>query len=81
MVPSENRILFRHIAGPVRGMEVEWVLQPDANGVTATITHDLAPRGLLGRMYSNFVGPVFIEKIAGQTLAKIKELVEAGETK
>ena len=78
LLPDENRILFRHLAGPVRGMEVEWRLRPVEDGIQTTIVHELSSKGPMGVIYSRFVGRVFISAIAGQTLGKIKELVERG---
>ena len=77
-IASEHRILFTHVRGPVRGMKVEWKLRPSADGVETTISHDLEGRGLLSPIFSRFIGPVFISSIAGQTLSRIKELVERG---
>jgi ribosome-associated toxin RatA of RatAB toxin-antitoxin module len=79
LLPNENRILFTHVSGPVRGMEVEWKLEDFTDGVQTTIYHELPGRGLLEKMYAGFIGPVFISAIAGQTLSRIKELVERGE--
>ena len=79
LLPNENRILFRHIAGPVCGMEVEWRLQPSQNGVQTTIQHDLEAKNVWRRLFAAFVGPVFIHPIASQTLSTIKQLVERGD--
>src|SRR5204863_471764 len=38
----ERRMRFQHIAGPARGMEVEWRLDEAEGGVRVTIHHDLA---------------------------------------
>lgn len=83
LVPNEHRILFRHIGGPARGMAVEWRIVQHDGFVRVTIAHDLGQlaygivRGRLGRyvLAEHFIAPV-----AGRTLGRFKELVEA-ETK
>jgi ribosome-associated toxin RatA of RatAB toxin-antitoxin module len=73
---DEWRILFQHLAGPARGMMVEWRLEPAPDGVRTTISHELTHR--LGSIYTDrLVGPLFVSAIAGQTLRTIKALVEA----
>jgi ribosome-associated toxin RatA of RatAB toxin-antitoxin module len=75
----ERRMRFQHIAGPARGMEVEWRLQEAGDGVRVTIHHDLAlqvplVRTALGRW---IVGEVFVRAVARSTLACLKAAVEA----
>jgi aromatase len=82
---APGRILFKHIKGLVRGMEVEWSFKPGADHVLVTIAHDLQnppfPVRILGkRPLEVVVGHAFIGYIAGKTLRRIKELAEA-ETK
>lgn len=73
--PSERRILFRHLAGPAKGMEVEWRLIPGPQGVRTEIHHQL--RHPLGRLYTDrIVGALFVQAIAGQTLRALKGIVE-----
>ena len=75
LVPIERRILFRHIAGPAKGMEVEWRLTPQPEGVLTEIHHQL--RHPLGPLYSDrIVGPLFVQAIAGETLKTLKRIVE-----
>ena len=83
LFPEEPRIVFRHVGGFTRGMEVEWVFgSTEPGGVRVAILHDL-PR-LLGLPFvgdlaaDRIVGPLFVENIAGKTLRRIKELAEAG---
>src|SRR2546423_9710965 len=78
LLPEEGRILFDHVSGPARGMQVEWALIKRQDAVETTILHDLHSRTPCGKLYSRFIGPVFVQNIAGRTLAQIKELVEAG---
>ena len=80
LVPDERRILFRHIGGPARGMAVEWRIVQHAGFVRATIAHDLEHlvypivRSRLGRYV---LAEHFITPVAGRTLGRFKELVEA----
>ena len=78
--PERRRMRFRHIAGPARGMDVEWTLQEEDGSVRVTISHDLALevpviRSALGQWV---VGEVFVSAVAGRTLACLKEAVERG---
>ena len=74
-------MLFRHIAGPARGMEVEWTLRQEGKWVTVTIRHDLSlqipiVRSALGQWV---VGEVFVDAVARRTLAHLKRVVEENE--
>lgn len=78
--PAERRILFRHVRGVTRGMEVEWRLEPRPEGGTrVSIRHAFHPRWpLVGGAVARFViGECFVRNIAGKTLRRIKELAEA----
>jgi hypothetical protein len=84
LFPEEPRIVFRHVGGVTKGMEVEWVFAPQGDGVVrVSILHDLE-RGLArwplvgGAVADGIVGPFFVSNIAGKTLGRIKELAEAG---
>jgi len=83
-----GKILFRHIKGLVRGMDVEWSFQPrpDRGDVLVTISHHLDnpqfPVKILGtRLIDLIVGRGFIGYIAGKTLKRIKELAETRNVK
>jgi len=78
LLPAEGRILYDHVAGPTRGMQVEWKLVEGPDGVRTTIWHELKPRiPLIGGIYTNgIIGPLFVHAIAGRTLETIKRLVE-----
>lgn len=80
--PDEPRIHFKHIRGITVGMEVDWLFTPTENGVRVAITHDLDLKWpLIGGLVANYIiGPLFIDYVAGQTLARIKGLAEAYET-
>jgi ribosome-associated toxin RatA of RatAB toxin-antitoxin module len=84
LFPEEPRIVFRHVGGLTKGMEVEWVFAPQGDGVVrVSILHDLE-RGLAGWplvggvVADRVVGPFFVSNIAGKTLGRIKALAEAG---
>jgi ribosome-associated toxin RatA of RatAB toxin-antitoxin module len=76
--PEEGRILYSHVSGPARGMQVEWRLTQKPDGVETTIRHEHgADRYPWTRIYWNrIVGPIFVRPIADRTLAAIKELIE-----
>ena len=83
LFPEVPRIVFRHVGGVTKGMEVEWVFAPQDDGVVrVSILHDLE-RGLAGwplvgeAVADGVVGPFFVSNIAGKTLRRIKELAEA----
>ncbi len=78
LVPEERRILFRHIGGITKGMEVEWTIEPVPEGVRVTIYHALSyPIPVLGPLFAEYiVGRLFVHNIAGKTLKCIQEKVE-----
>ncbi len=78
--PDERRILFKHVRGVTRGMDVEWRIEPRADGWTqVTIRHDFSPGWPLigGRVAQVVIGEFFVRNIAGKTLRRVKELAEA----
>jgi len=83
--PVLLRIRFEHVKGFTRGMEVEWCFEPEApteadrEATRVTIAHHLetAGLGLRGRLIDKVVAPMFIDFIATQTLARMKELAES----
>src|SRR5579871_3572657 len=76
--PDERRILFQHIGGITRGMDVEWRLAPEGDAVRVTIEHELDyPVPILGPLFATcVVGRLFVHNIAGKTLTCIKKKVE-----
>lgn len=77
------RILYHHIWGPTRGMDVGWEFEPGPDGVRVRIWHDLAlqwpivgqtPVG--GLIADRIIGPEFVGYVAGLTLATIRDIVE-----
>ncbi len=75
-------IYFTHVAGPARGMEVEWCIEAAHEGAQATIRHRVSPdRPWWSDLYwRRVVGPIFVRPIAARTLQTIKQLVEDGES-
>lgn len=79
-VPDGRRVLYTHVRGVTRGMEVEWQIVPHSDGtVEVVVTHALALRWpLIGPAVARWIiGPWFVEPIARATLRRLKELVES----
>ncbi len=76
------QILFRHIAGFTRGMEVAWTFEQHDDGrVTVRITHEFR-KGWPVQAFDRFVtekivGEFFVSSIANRTLGMVKLLAEA----
>jgi len=76
-IPTEKRILFRHIGGPTRGMDVEWTMRDNDGLVHVTINHEFKPVWpVIGPLAEYIIGRFFVHNIAGKTLARIKQIVE-----
>lgn len=78
--PEERRMRFLHIAGPARGMDVEWVFEERGSITSVTIRHDLTLQvpvinSPVGRW---IVSEVFVAAVAGRTLKCLKQAVESG---
>jgi ribosome-associated toxin RatA of RatAB toxin-antitoxin module len=81
VMPEAGRMRFLHIAGPARGMDVEWEVRQEGEEVYVAIRHDLAlqvplVRTPIGRW---IVAEVFVKAVAGRTLACLKRAVEQPE--
>ncbi|GAC1591091.1 MAG: hypothetical protein NVS3B28_18580 [Candidatus Velthaea sp.] len=76
--PASPHIRFRHVAGPTRGMEVEWLFEPIAGGTRVTIVHrlDFAFPFAAAWLGKNVVGAYFIHGVAAKTLGCMKRLAE-----
>jgi ribosome-associated toxin RatA of RatAB toxin-antitoxin module len=72
-------IAFRHIAGPTRGMEVEWLFVPAGDITRVTIVHrlDFALPMLSSVLGRYVVGGYFIAGVAERTLSCMKRVAEA----
>jgi len=78
--PAGRSVLYRHIDGITKGMDVEWRLEPDGDRTDVTIVHEWdGPAWPLIRWpAANWViGPVFIKGIASRTLAGLGRHVES----
>lgn len=78
--PQRPHIAFHHIAGATRGMDVEWRFEPIPGATRVTIEHRLVFQfpvfaDAIGR---TIVSDYFIHGVATKTLARIKQLAEAG---
>ena len=74
-------ITFRHIAGPTRGMDVEWIFTRLGAGATRVqIVHRLAFQfPIAADFFGKYVvSDIFIHGVANKTLARMKQLAEAG---
>jgi ribosome-associated toxin RatA of RatAB toxin-antitoxin module len=77
--PQRPHIAFHHVAGPTRGMDVEWLFEPlGPNRTRVRIVHRLAfifpvAAEFLGKAV---VGDIFIHGVAAKTLACMKALAE-----
>ncbi len=79
VIPSEYRVLYKHVRGITSGMDVEWRLTEAGGTVDITITHEWTGPNwpLIGRPAAELViGPVFIHAIASRTLAGVKTEAE-----
>jgi ribosome-associated toxin RatA of RatAB toxin-antitoxin module len=78
--PIRPHIGFHHIAGPTRGMDVEWIFTPlDATHTRVRIVHRLefvfpVAAEFFGK---HVVSDIFIHGVASKTLAHMKRLAEA----
>ncbi|HYJ80280.1 MAG TPA: SRPBCC family protein [Longimicrobiaceae bacterium] len=82
--PARPAVLYRHVAGVTRGMEVEWSFHDRGDGTTLVrIVHGWErgpswplPAPLRRLAARAVIGPVFIHHVASRTLAGIKRHVE-----
>jgi ribosome-associated toxin RatA of RatAB toxin-antitoxin module len=77
--PQRPLITFRHIAGPTRGMDVEWTFEPVGARTRVTIVHRLEfAFPVCARFIGRYVvGDYFIAGVARRTLACMKRAAEA----
>jgi hypothetical protein len=77
-------VLYRHVAGITRGMDVEWSFADLGGGRTRVrIVHEWAdgphwplPSPARRALAERLIGPVFIHHVAGRTLCGIQRYVE-----
>jgi ribosome-associated toxin RatA of RatAB toxin-antitoxin module len=86
--PSQGRMRFRHVAGPARGMEVEWRIDADAeypgerDRVRVSIRHMLSLELPVIRTAAGcwVVGELFVGAVAARTLRELRRTVEVART-
>jgi hypothetical protein len=79
VIRNEFRILYKHVRGITKGMDVEWRLTEKDGKVEITIVHEWTGPNwpLIGRLAAEVViGPIFIHAIASRTLAGVKNHTE-----
>lgn len=75
-----HRVRYRHVRGITSGMDVEWRLASQPDGVRVTIVHEWSGPAwpLVGPLAAAWViGPIFVHGIAARTLAGVKRRAEA----
>jgi ribosome-associated toxin RatA of RatAB toxin-antitoxin module len=74
-------IAFRHIAGPTRGMEVEWLFEGRGERTRVTIVHRLEFAFPIGAAFLGkyVVSDYFIAGVAARTLGCLKRIAEAAK--
>jgi ribosome-associated toxin RatA of RatAB toxin-antitoxin module len=78
-VEAPHAVRYRHVRGITRGMDVEWRLAAEPDGVRVTIVHEWAGPSwpVIGGVAAGWViGPVFVHGIAQRTLAGVKQHAE-----
>lgn len=77
--PAQNLIVFKHIRGATKGMDVEWRLEQRGDITHVTIHHDFNPPWpVIGPWAARvIVGDFFIHNIATKTLRCIRDRAEA----
>ncbi len=78
--PDEGLVLYRHVDGITRGMDVVWEVRAlEGGGTRLRIVHewDGPPWPLIGGFAARHViGPHFVSSIAGRTLAGVRRAAE-----
>ena len=78
---APERVEFRQISGPLRGMRTVWTIAPESDGTRLSIVHDLTPApGPVGNALAAVIYRLFVKKLALKILANLKATVETGET-
>jgi ribosome-associated toxin RatA of RatAB toxin-antitoxin module len=76
--PVRRVVRFEHVGGPTTGMEVEWRLSTAGGGTHVILWHRFhSRRRLIAPLYDWVVQHIFIEHIAGKTLACMKREAES----
>lgn len=79
--PERRVVVYRHVDGITRGMDVRWEVRDEEEGTLLRIVHEWEGPGwpLVGRFAADAViGPHFVSHIAGRTLAGVTAAAEGG---
>ncbi len=76
--PETFQMHFEHLKPTTRGMIVRWDMEPVAEGVMVTITHDFTLQWpVVGGFVANvIIGSFLVDHVAGLTLAGLKQYME-----
>jgi ribosome-associated toxin RatA of RatAB toxin-antitoxin module len=82
---SRPAVIYRHVDGVTRGMDVEWTFEDLGGGLTRIrIVHEWPqgpswplPGAVRRSIAGLIIGPVFIHHVAGRTLRGIRRHVES----
>ena len=77
---EKGLVIYRHIGGITKGMDVEWSVSQESGGTRLRIVHewDGPAWPLIGGFAANAViGPHFISHIAGRTLAGVSRAAQS----
>lgn len=79
LLPEQLQVIYHHIEGVTRGMDVVWRIERGIGATTVTIEHDLEPYTwwLRPRISRHIVGTLFVMHIADRTLRGVKRQAEA----
>lgn len=72
--PDRRELRFAHQGGATAGMDVRWLVEPEAGGCRVTIVHDHRPRIAA---WAVIVDRLVIRHVAGRTLRTFKAIAEA----
>jgi ribosome-associated toxin RatA of RatAB toxin-antitoxin module len=71
---KRRQLRFVHLGGATAGMDVRWLIEPEAGGCRVTIVHDHRPRIAA---WAVIVDRLVIRPVAGRTLRTFKAIAEA----
>ena len=76
--PTQARVLYQHVKGVTKGMEVIWKFEPQSAGedvYRVTISHNWNPKWpLIGGIASKLISELIVSNIADKTLARVRIL-------
>jgi len=74
--PAQARVLYNHIGGVTKGMEVIWSFEPLAEDYyRVKISHDWRPNWpIVGKVAAHLIQTQIVHDIASKTLTRVKQL-------